>query len=228
MIDTQKTGRFIAQCRKEKKLTQKQLGEYLGVTDRAVSKWETGRSFPDVSVMEQLCDILEINISELLAGERIEPENYQAETESMLMMAVSERQLYGFQIVIYLLTLCGVVLVLLPFLQDTAGSVIPTMTFDNIACWILALVISGIGSYLDQKLPARKYRYSYAGLAVTKGVLYFSIVAFVNIKIMIRNGMPTGNDFITIVMMYLMGYVIVIGISILRARHRRQEAKTDV
>ena len=69
MTDTTKNqvGTFIAQCRKEKKLTQKQLGENLNVTDRAVSKWETGRSFPDVRLMEPLCQELDISVSELLA-----------------------------------------------------------------------------------------------------------------------------------------------------------------
>ena len=83
MTDTDKNqvGTFIAQCRKEKKLTQKQLGEKLNVTDRAVSKWETGRSFPDVSLMEPLCQELDISVSELLAGKRLEPEQYQKETE---------------------------------------------------------------------------------------------------------------------------------------------------
>ena len=97
MTDTDKNqvGTFIAQCRKEKKLTQKQSGEKLNVTDRAVSKWETGRSFPDVSLMEPLCQELDISVSELLAGKRLEPEQYQKETEKMLMASVSAGQLMG-------------------------------------------------------------------------------------------------------------------------------------
>ena len=64
-MDQMKTGRFIAQCRKEKGLTQFQLGELLGITDRAVSKWERGLSLPDASIMQELCDILGITINEL-------------------------------------------------------------------------------------------------------------------------------------------------------------------
>ena len=63
--------RYIAECRKEKGLTQKALGEKLNVTDRAVSKWETGRSFPDVAILEDLCQELVISVSELLAGKKL-------------------------------------------------------------------------------------------------------------------------------------------------------------
>ena len=81
MIEPLELGRFILTCRKEKNLTQKQLGEELGVTDRAVSKWENGKSFPDISLIEPLCQILDISVGEFMLGKRIEPEHYQEETE---------------------------------------------------------------------------------------------------------------------------------------------------
>ena len=68
-------GKFIAACRKEKNLTQMQLAEKLNITTRAVSKWETGKSCPDVSIMMKLCDILGITVNELLSAERISMEN---------------------------------------------------------------------------------------------------------------------------------------------------------
>lgn len=78
-------GKFIAACRKEKKLTQMQLAEKLNITNRAVSKWETGKSCPDVSIMLELCDILGITVNELLSGERISMENYQKKAEENLI-----------------------------------------------------------------------------------------------------------------------------------------------
>lgn len=85
-MDQMKTGRFIAQCRKEKGLTQFQLGEKLGVTDRAVSKWERGLSLPDASIMQDLCDSLDITINELFTGERLEHmENYNKKVEENLL-----------------------------------------------------------------------------------------------------------------------------------------------
>ena len=90
MANSKATGTFIAECRKEKGLTQKALGEKLNVTDRAVSKWETGRSFPDVAILEDLCQELGISVSELLAGKKIEAEHYQEETN----VWISDRSLW--------------------------------------------------------------------------------------------------------------------------------------
>ncbi len=67
MIDVKKVGAFISECRKENEWTQKQLGEMLGGTDRAVSKWETGRSLPDIGLIEPLCELFGISVSEFLA-----------------------------------------------------------------------------------------------------------------------------------------------------------------
>ena len=78
-------GKFIAKCRKEKKLTQAQLAEKLNITDRAVSKWETGKSMPDSSIMLELCKILEITVNELLSGEKVEIENYEKKVDENLI-----------------------------------------------------------------------------------------------------------------------------------------------
>jgi transcriptional regulator with XRE-family HTH domain len=78
-------GGFIATCRKDKELTQMQLAEKLNITNRAVSKWETGKSVPDSSIMLDLCEILGITVNELLSGERITMEDYQKEAERNLI-----------------------------------------------------------------------------------------------------------------------------------------------
>ena len=89
MVDTQKVGAFIAQCRKEHNWTQKELGEKLGVTDKAVSKWENGRSFPDITLLESLCETFDITVSELLSGKKIESEDYKRETERLLIQCIA-------------------------------------------------------------------------------------------------------------------------------------------
>lgn len=85
-MDQKKIGNFIATCRKEMGLTQVQLAEKLNITNRAVSKWETGKSIPDASIMLDLCQILGITVNELLSGERITTmENYQNKAEENLV-----------------------------------------------------------------------------------------------------------------------------------------------
>ena len=85
-----KIGKFISECRKSKNLTQMQLAEKLNITDRAVSKWETGRAMPDSSVMLELCDILSISVNELLSGERASMENINDKNQKLLLEMAKE------------------------------------------------------------------------------------------------------------------------------------------
>ena len=85
-----KIGKFIAECRKKANLTQMQLAEKLNITDRAVSKWETGKTMPDTSIMLELCDILGISVNELLSGERINMENNNEKNEQLLLDMAKE------------------------------------------------------------------------------------------------------------------------------------------
>ena len=85
MMNQIEIGKFIAKCRKEKKLTQAQLAEKLNITDRAVSKWETGKSMPDSSIMLELCEILGITVNELLSGEEIDMEIYEKKADENLI-----------------------------------------------------------------------------------------------------------------------------------------------
>lgn len=80
-----KIGRFIAERRKAIKLTQLQLADRLNITDKAISKWERGIAMPDTSIMLQLCDILGINVNELLSGEKISMENSNQKNEQLLI-----------------------------------------------------------------------------------------------------------------------------------------------
>lgn len=84
-MNQEKIGRFIAQCRKQNGFTQASLAEKLGITDRAVSKWENGKSMPDASIMLELCGLLKINVNELLMGERVAMENYKEIAEQNLI-----------------------------------------------------------------------------------------------------------------------------------------------
>lgn len=78
-------GKFIAECRKNKNMTQNQLAEMLNITNKSISKWENGSCLPDPSLYEPLCDILGITINELFAGQRIEKEDYQRMADANLM-----------------------------------------------------------------------------------------------------------------------------------------------
>lgn len=91
-MDLIKIGKFIAGCRKKANLTQMQLAEKLRITDRAISKWETGKSLPDSSIMLELCHILGITVNDLLSGEVVTMDNYDKNLEKNLLEMVKQKE----------------------------------------------------------------------------------------------------------------------------------------
>ncbi len=107
-MDQIKIGKFISNCRKEKGLTQVKLAEHLGVTDRAVSKWETGKSLPDASIMLELTEALDISVNELLTGEKIKQEDYKNMAENNLLELKKQEELSN-KALLHLEVIIGVV-----------------------------------------------------------------------------------------------------------------------
>lgn len=135
-MDQIKIGKFIAERRRAVGLTQMQLAEMLGITDRAVSKWENGRAMPDSSIMLELCQILKINVNDLLHGEVITMENYNKEAEKVMLDMIkqkeeNDRQLLTLEIVIGVI--CMVYFLALTFLA----------AFLPMADWLRIVVIVG-------------------------------------------------------------------------------------
>ena len=92
-MNQEKIGKFIASCRKKQKLTQEQLAEKLGITYKAVSKWETGKGLPDASIMMDLCSILEINVNDLLSGEKVVIEQYIDKADENLIKLQKQKEI---------------------------------------------------------------------------------------------------------------------------------------
>ena len=91
-MDLRKIGKFISVCRKEKNITQNELAEKLGISDRAISKWENGNCLPDASKMLDLCGILGITVNELLNGERVEMKDYSKKTDELLVELAKQEE----------------------------------------------------------------------------------------------------------------------------------------
>lgn len=136
-MDQIKTGKFIAELRKKKGLTQIQLAQKLGITDRAVSKWERGKGMPDSSIMLDLCDELGITANELLNGEEIEMKNYNEIAEMQLVEFKkkeeenNKRLLFFEKVIGYT---CSVSFILLIFAGIYA---------TNILAWRIVLITAG-------------------------------------------------------------------------------------
>ena len=121
-MDQVKIGKFISQMRKEKGLTQKQLGEELLISDKTVSKWETGKGMPEVSLMLPLCEKLGINVNELLTGERIPDEDYKKKAEENIMDIMREKEESIKKVIIeavaFVITLAGMALIMVAGLAE--------------------------------------------------------------------------------------------------------------
>lgn len=162
-----KIGKFIAQCRRNKKLTQSQLAEKLNITDRAISKWETGKGMPDSSIMLELCSELEITVNELLSGEKIEMDNYNKIAEENLVELkkldeTKNRMLLQLEIIIGILStvaFLGVVLLTNIFVKNqTYISIICICSFIIFFIGIsFTLKIETIAGYYECKKCNHKY-----------------------------------------------------------------------
>lgn len=110
-MNQEKIGKFIAACRKEKGFTQMQLAEELNITNRAVSKWETGKSLPDISIMVELAKIFDISVNELIAGEKIDMIDYKEEAQkNIISLMMSLKELKVLEIVVQVLMGIGIFL----------------------------------------------------------------------------------------------------------------------
>lgn len=87
-MNQEKIGKFIAKCRKDKKMTQTELAEKLNVTDKSISNWENGRNMPDLSLFKPLCEELGITINDLISGEKISKNNYQEKFEENIVNTI--------------------------------------------------------------------------------------------------------------------------------------------
>lgn len=90
-MDQIKIGKFIAQCRNEKGLTQEALGEILGVSNKTISRWENGHYLPDIEMMQLLSKEFNVSINELISGERLKESNYREKAEENLISALENR-----------------------------------------------------------------------------------------------------------------------------------------
>lgn len=157
-MDQIKIGRFIAECRKKKNLTQMQLAEKLNITDRAISKWENGKGMPDSSIMLDLCKELQISVNELLSGEVLEMNSYNKKLEQNLIDIVkqkeeSDKRILTMEIASIIIFFILVMIASLIEMQDWVRLliIIPSTIFIFIVCLLLLRIEQTAGYYECQK-----------------------------------------------------------------------------
>ena len=143
-MDQVKIGKFIAACRKKANLTQMQLAEILNITDRAVSKWETGKAMPDSSIMLALCDILNISVNDLLSGEIVSVDNYNKELENNLLEMIKQKEQADKRL-LFLEIFIGVVVSVLLFALIFVAAFVQMENGMRVALIITGITLFAIG-----------------------------------------------------------------------------------
>ena len=143
-MNQEKIGNFIAECRKQRNMTQYELGEKLGVTEKSISNWENGRNMPDLSLFKPLCEELNINVNELLSGEKISEDNYQEKFEENIINTIN----YSNKKLEKKNQLIGLILMIFGILMNTLG----LMAFnpDSHSCLfsvIIGVILSVLGFF---------------------------------------------------------------------------------
>ena len=253
MLDQQRTGAFITELRKEKGYTQKQLADEIGVSDKAVSRWETGRGLPDTSVMPQLCEALSISLNELLAGERLTGDAYTGKAEEIMVDLMKKTEDYelekkkgrrGFIIGIVLLiaffffllfSMMGNALRTLAYFLDA-----PSLIFVVLMLYI-ALFAGGyvkdfhlafatiIGrkriseDELEEKVEKMDYALTFAMKAVLMGSLFTAFVAVVVILGQVRELSLLGPNLAVAILTPTYALFLSLILMIMRARIHRMK-----
>lgn len=144
-MDSKKIGTFIANKRKEKQMTQKQLGEALNCSDKLISKWECGNGLPDVSMMLPLCELLEINVNELLSGEHLTQDSYLGKAEENMMNLIKTNENQKKQMMKGLFSgivlILGFVMLLVLFSLITEYPISPLIYLDGIGILEILVIL---------------------------------------------------------------------------------------
>ena len=157
-MDQKKIGAFIAQCRKEKNLTQMQLAELLEITNQAVSKWENGRGMTDMTLLQPLCDVLGISLNELFSGEHISAEEYKGKAEENISKLFKEKQIANLKPVKYLFSTCANVALFVAVTELAVGlvgyffnSTMLKVMLINASVWLIFFLASMNKLVYDKK-----------------------------------------------------------------------------
>ena len=152
-MEPTRIGRFIAERRKALGLTQRQLAEQLSVSDKAVSKWETGRGLPDVLLMPPLCAVLGITVNDLLSGERVGEGDYRKKAEENMMELMRENAENRQRLLQSIA--CGVVTVVAVCALVALAAFLPLPAFARVALLLLAMATAVVGIWAAATLDAR-------------------------------------------------------------------------
>ena len=183
-MNQEKIGKFIAIIRKEKKLTQKNLADKLGITDRAISKWENGKSLPDLSLLKPLCDTLDITINELLSGEFIKENKKEDKLEDNIVNAINydKKRMNLYELIFQSFIIIFGILIFIMTMSIPPGAVNFYLWYSVLGTFVLIIIFS----YLIKKIiicnKSRRYLIITVISFFISYLAYLGIIDFINVK----------------------------------------------
>lgn len=181
-MDQTKIGKFIADCRKKKKMTQSELAYKLGVTDKSVSNWENGRNMPDLSLFKPLCELLNISINDLISGEIVAEKEYKNKLEENIINTIeytNKKVLEKNKIIEIILLVFGLLIII------TAMTIFPSESSWGSIYSIFGTIISLIGfSKLINKFNYKvKILFNLGYFIILIGIIFLiDYISVINIK----------------------------------------------
>lgn len=168
-MDKNTTGRFIAELRKQKGFTQKELAENLMVTDKAISRWETGKGLPDTSLLKPLGDVLDVSVTELLSGKKIEEVDMKERADNIILEALNYSKRMLASVISVTIFIIGIAFIISPLFLASKSYI-----------WTLGLIIVAIAILY---IYTRKRGYS---MKATDRVYYLAALALQGIALVLE------------------------------------------
>jgi len=168
-VDKNATGRFIAELRKQKGFTQKELAEKLMVTDKAISRWETGKGLPDTSLLKPLGDVLGVSVTELLSGKKIEEVDMKERADNIILEALNYSKRMLASVIGTILFIIGIAFIISPLFLASQSHI-----------WALGIIIV-VGTTLYSCIRKRGY-----SMKVTDRVYYLAALALQGVALVLE------------------------------------------
>lgn len=168
-MDKNATGRFIAELRKQKGFTQKELAEKRMVTDKAISRWETGKGLPDTSLLKPLGDVLGVSVTELLSGKKIEEVDMKERADNIILEALNYSKRMLASVIGTILFIIGIAFIISPLFLASQSHI-----------WALGIIIV-VGTTLYSCIRKRGY-----SMKVTDRVYYLAALALQGVALVLE------------------------------------------
>lgn len=186
-MNEKETGKFIAEIRKQKSMTQRELAEMIGVSDKTISKWETGKSLPDMGYLKNLCDALEVTVNEMIAGQHLSDRDYSQKAEETIMTLMKENE--NNKTRNHFMSMIGVALVLIAaifMLANTQSGYAGVLTYSVRYLDIPSLILVALPA-LGIVLISKKRTYMSVLELLDKILVPIGVVLFLSTFVMVMN-----------------------------------------